>query len=102
MKRTSFNKVLLVAAFSLISVVSLRSHHEIWNTIVPFTTRDFVGDQTVVHQLSDLAEFSIRLLQWTDTDRDAAKLQRRIRDTIGAYYQNTFRHTRLYILIGDA
>ena len=85
--RMSFKTVLLAAVFSLSSVVSLRSHHEIWNTIVPFTTRDFVGDQTVIHQLSDLAEFSIRLLQWTGTDRDAALMQRRIRNQIGPYYQ---------------
>ena len=41
--RMSFKTVLLAAVFSLSSVVSLRSHHEIWNTIVPFTTRDFCG-----------------------------------------------------------
>ena len=85
--RKSFNKVLVAAVFSLISVVSLRSHHEIWNTIAPFTARDFVGDQTVVHLLSDLGEFSVRLLQWTGTDRDAALMQGRIKRQVGTYYQ---------------
>ena len=85
--KMSFNKLLLVAVFSLISVVSIRSHHEVWNTITPFTTRDYVGDQTVIHQLSDLAEFSVRLLQWTGTDRDAALMQGRIKGQIGTHFQ---------------
>ena len=87
MMRISFNKVLVAVVFSLISVASLRSHHEIWNTIAPFTSRDFVGDQTVIHQISDLAEFSVRLLQWTGTDRDAALMQGRIKRQVGTYYQ---------------
>ena len=56
------------------------------NTLVPFTAPDFIGDPVIGRELSDLAEFAIHLLQWTETDRSVARLQRTLKGKVGGFF----------------
>lgn len=76
----------LVFVFCL-STVALDGHEGPPNTLVPFTAPDFIGDPVIGRQLSDLAEFAIHLLQWTETDRSVARLQRSLKGKVGSFYR---------------
>ncbi len=84
------NKTLGKASLAIILcllTVSLDGHEGPPTTLVPFTAPDFIGDPVIGRQLSDLAEFSIHLLQWTETDRSVAKLQRTLKGKVGGFYR---------------
>ena len=85
MKRT-LGIASLVFVFGF-STFSLDGHEGPPNTLVPFTAPDFIGDPVIGRQLSDLAEFAIHLLQWTETDRSVARLQRTLKGKVGSFYR---------------
>lgn len=84
------NRTLGIASLILVigfSTFSLDGHEGPPNTLVPFTAPDFIGDPVIGRQLSDLAEFAIHLLQWTETDRSVARLQRTLKGKVGSFYR---------------
>ena len=80
----------LLGSAVLISVFCtaiLGGHEGPPNTLISFTADDFVGDRVIGRQLADLAEFSIHLLQWTETDRKVARLQKTLKGKVGAFFR---------------
>ena len=80
----------LLGSAVLISVFCtaiLGGHEGPPNTLISFTADDFVGDRVIGRQLADLSEFSIHLLQWTETDRKVARLQKTLKGKVGAFFR---------------